>query len=109
MNNGGRTQGWFVLIAGAVGVFMTTPGQTVGVSAFVDHIAVDLGIPREQVVMLYSAGPLLAILPAPPLGPLWDRYSPSRAIGFIAPALGFACAMMAWAHGAWSLALAFTL
>jgi MFS family permease len=109
MNKSGRTQGWIVLIAGAVGVFMTTPGQTVGVSAFVDHIAVDLGIPREQVVMLYSVGTLLGILPAPLIGRLVDRYGPRRAIALIAPALGFACATVAWAHGPWSLALGFTL
>jgi MFS family permease len=109
MNKSGRTQGWIVLVAGAVGVFMTTPGQTVGVSAFVDHIADDLGIPREQVVMLYSVGTLLGILPAPLIGRLVDRYGPRRAIAFIAPALGFACATVACAHGPWSLAIGFTL
>jgi MFS family permease len=109
MNKNGRAQGWIVLGAGAIGVFMTTPGQTVGVSAFVDHIAADLAIPREQVVMLYSVGTLLGILPAPLIGRVVDRYGPRRAIGFIAPALGFACATVAWAHGPWSLALGFTL
>jgi MFS family permease len=109
MNRSGRTQGWIVLAAGAVGVFMTTPGQTVGVSAFVDHIAVDLGMSREQVVMLYSVGTLLGILPAPLIGRLVDRYGPRRAIAFIAPALGFACATLAWAHGPLSLAVGFTL
>src|SRR4030088_2424037 len=109
MNQSGRTQGLFVLIAGVVGVFMTTPGQTVGVSAFVDHIALDLGLPHEQVVMLYSVGTLLGILPAPLIGRLVDRYGPRRAIAFVAPALGFACATVAWAHGPWSLALGFTL
>jgi MFS family permease len=109
MNKSGRTQGWIVLAAGAIGVFMTTPGQTVGVSAFVDHIALDLGIPREQVVMLYSVGTLLGILPAPLIGRLVDRYGPRRAIAFIALALGFACAAMAWAYGPWSLAVGFTL
>jgi MFS family permease len=109
MNKSGRTQGWIVLAAGAIGVFMTTPGQTVGVSAFVDHIALDLGIPREQVVMLYSVGTLLGILPAPLIGRLVDRYGPRCAIAFIAPALGFACAAVAWAYGPWSLAVGFTL
>ena len=109
MNQSARTQGWFVLVAGAIGVFMTTPGQTVGVSAFVDHIALDLGLPREQVVMLYSVGTLLGILPAPLIGRLVDRYGPRRAIAFIAPALGLACAAVAWAHGPWSLAVGFTL
>jgi MFS family permease len=105
----GRTEGWIVLAASAVGVFMTTPGQTVGVSAFVDHIAVGLAIPREQVVMLYSIGTLFGILPAPLIGRLVDRYGPRRAIAFIAPALGVACATVACAGGPWSLALAFTL
>ncbi|MDP1585137.1 MAG: MFS transporter [Bradyrhizobium sp.] len=109
MTQSGRAQGWFVLISGAVGVFMTTPGQTVGVSAFVDPIALDLGISRDQVVMLYSVGTLLGILPAPLIGRLVDRYGPRRAIAFIVPALGLACTAMAWAHGPWSLALAFTL
>jgi MFS family permease len=109
MNKSGRTQGWIVLVAGAIGIFMTTPGQTVGVSAFVDHIGLDLAIPREQVVMLYSVGTLLGILPAPLIGRLVDRYGPRRAIAFITPALGFACAMVAWAHGPWSLAFGFTL
>ena len=109
MNNSGRTEGWIVLVASAVGVFMTTPGQTVGVSAFVDRVAIDLAIPREQVVMLYSIGTLLGILPAPLIGRLVDRYGPRRAIAFIAPVLGVACATVAWAHGPWSLALGFTL
>jgi MFS family permease len=105
----GRKQGWFVLVAATIGVFMTTPGQTVGVSGFVDYIATDLGIPREQVVMLYSVGTLLGILPAPLIGRLVDRYGPRRAIALIVPALAFACAVMASVHGPWSLALGFTL
>src|ERR1700704_2213287 len=76
MNQSGRPQGFFVLIAGVAGAFLTTPGQTVGVSAFVDHIALDLGLPHEQVVMLYSVGTLLGILPAPIIGRLVDRYGP---------------------------------
>jgi MFS family permease len=59
--------------------------------------------------MLYSAGTMLGILPAPLIGRLVDRYGPRRAIAFIAPALGFACATVAWAHGPWSLAIGFTL
>ena len=109
MSRNGRTEGWIVLAAGAIGVFMTTPGQTVGVSAFVDPIANDLAIPREQVVMLYSIGTLLGILPAPLIGRLVDRYGPRRAIALIAPALGLACAALAWSLGPWSLALGFTL
>lgn len=101
--------GWFVLAAGMLGVFMTTPGQTVGVSVFIDYIGTDLGLPRAQVLVLYSSGTLLGILPAPYIGRLIDRYGPRNAIGFVVVALGAACAVVAWAHGPWSLGVAFTL
>jgi MFS family permease len=101
--------GWFVLAAGMLGVFMTTPGQTVGVSVFIDYIGTDLGIPRAQVLLLYSLGTLLGILPAPYIGRLVDRYGPRNAIGLVVLALGAACAVVAWAHGPWSLGVAFTL
>lgn len=101
--------GWFVLVAGMLGVFMTTPGQTVGVSVFIDPIVADLGLPRERVLLLYSIGTLLGILPAPYIGRLVDRYGPRNAIGFVVVALGAACAVVAWAHGPWSLGVAFTV
>jgi len=101
--------GWFVLAAGAISVFMTTPGQTVGVSGFVDHIAADIGLPRGQILVLYSIGTLLGILPAPLTGRLIDRYGPRRAIGVVVLALGAACAVLSMAQGAWSLAVGFTL
>jgi hypothetical protein len=69
-------RGWAVLIAAAIGIFMTVPGQTVGVAPFVDHIAADLDIPREWVIVTYSLGTLLGILPAPFFGRVLDRYSP---------------------------------
>jgi MFS family permease len=101
--------GWLVLVAGAIGIFMTTPGQTVGVSSFVDLLAVDTGLTRERVLVLYSLGTLLGILPAPLVGRLVDRYGPRRMVLFAALALGAACAAMSVAHGPWTLALGFTL
>jgi MFS family permease len=107
---GGRFhRGWTVLAAAGVGVFMTVPGQTVGVAPFVDLIARDLGLAREQVVLLYSLGTLVGILPAPLVGRLLDRYGPRRLIVFAAVALAASCAAMAVAMNPWSLALAFTV
>jgi MFS family permease len=102
-------QGWFVLAAGMVGIFMTTPGQTVGVSGFVDHVAADLGLARERVLVLYGLGTLTGILPAPFIGRLVDRFGPRRVIGFAVVALGLSCAALASAQGPVSLALGFTL
>ena len=101
--------GWFVMAASMLGVFMTTPGQTVGVSVFIDHIGTDLGLPREQVLLLYSIGTLIGILPAPYIGRLVDRFGPRNAIGFVVIAVGVACAVLASAHGPWSLGVGFTL
>jgi len=101
--------GWMVLGAGTVGVFMTTPGQTVGVSAFIDHIVADLGLPRGEVLLLYSVGTLLGILPAPLIGRLVDRYGPRRSIGVIVLAVGAACALLSAVLGPWSLVAGFTL
>jgi OFA family oxalate/formate antiporter-like MFS transporter len=36
--------GWVVLIAGSLGMLMTTPGQTVGVSVFLDKIIAELNL-----------------------------------------------------------------
>jgi len=101
--------GWFVLAASMLGVFMTLPGQTIGVSVFVDYLGADLGLPRAQVLLLYSFGTLIGILPAPYTGRLIDRFGPRNVIGFIAVSLGAACAVMAWVHGTWSLGVGFTL
>jgi MFS family permease len=102
-------RGWAVLIAAAIGIFMTVPGQTVGVAPFVDHIAADLGIPREWVIVTYSLGTLIGILPAPLFGRVLDRYGPRRVIGFVAVVLSASCFAMAAVVNPWTLAIAFTL
>jgi MFS family permease len=97
------------MAASMLGVFMTTPGQTVGVSVFIDYIGTDVGLPRERVLVLYSLGTLTGILPAPYIGRLVDRFGPRNAIGFAVVAVGAACAVLAWAHGPLSLGVGFTL
>jgi MFS family permease len=101
--------GALVAFAAFVGVFATTPGQTVGVSSFIDPIAVDLGLAREHVLLLYSVGTFLGILTAPSIGRLVDRFGPRRLIAPIVMALAAACAFMSLAWSAWSLALGFVL
>jgi len=101
--------GAFVAFAAFVGIFATTPGQTVGVSSFIDPIAADLGLTREHVLLLYSVGTFLGILTAPGIGRLVDRFGPRRLIAPIVVALAAACGAMSLAWNAWSLALAFVL
>jgi MFS family permease len=101
--------GAMVAFAAFLGVFATTPGQTVGVSAFVDPIAADLGIGRDTVLILYSVGTFLGILTAPGIGRLVDRFGPRRLIVPVVIALALACAFLSLAWNAWSLAVAFVL
>lgn len=101
--------GVLVAVAALVGIFMTTPGQTVGVSAFVDLIAADINIGREGVLILYSVGTFLGILPAPLIGRLVDRYGPRRVIVPVVLALSAACIVMSRAEGPWSLAFGFVV
>ena len=101
--------GAMVAFAAFLGVFATTPGQTVGVSAFVDPIAADLGIGRDRVLILYSVGTFLGILTAPGIGRLVDRFGPRQLVLPVAMALAAACAFMSVVWSAWSLAVAFVL
>jgi len=99
--------GWIVLFAAFAGVFATTPGQTVGVSSFVDPIAADLGIARERVLLMYSVGTFLGILTAPSIGRLVDCFGPRRLIVPVVLALGAACGVLALAWDEVSLAVGF--
>ncbi len=99
--------GSFVAIAALIGVFATTPGQTVGVSAFIDPIAADLGLDRPHVLVLYSLGTFLGILIAPLVGRLVDRFGPRRLIVPVVVAVAAACGVMSLAHDAWSLGAGF--
>jgi MFS family permease len=101
--------GTLVAFAAFIGVFATTPGQTVGVSSFIDPIAADLGLAREHVLLLYSIGTFLGILTAPAIGRLVDRFGPRRLIVPIVTALAIACGFMSVAWNAWSLATGFVL
>lgn len=101
--------GALVALAALIGVFATTPGQTVGVSAFIDPIASDLGLDRAHVLVLYSLGTFLGILTAPFVGKLVDQFGPRRLIVPAAVAVASACGVMSLAHGPWSLGLGFVV
>ncbi|MFN3651560.1 MAG: MFS transporter [Armatimonadota bacterium] len=100
--------GWVILIAATVGMVMTIPGQTVGVSAFVDSIIADLGMPRSQVSLLYSVGTLAGSLAMPWVGRWVDLRGPRLAVGVIAAGLTLACLGMSRISGPLTLLLGFT-
>lgn len=66
--------GWTLLVAATIGMMMTAPGQTLGVSVFLDHIVADLNLSRSAVSLLYTFGTLTGALSLPFIGRFIDRH-----------------------------------
>lgn len=73
--------GWMVLLWGMAGVILSVPGQTTGVSAFIEPLLRDLGISRLQISGAYLFGTLASSLLITPSGKLFDRIG-ARWMGF---------------------------
>jgi len=65
--------GWIILIAGIIGVLMSIPGQTMGVSVFTDHLIRDLPVDRVQLSTAYMIGTIMSGLIITYAGALYDR------------------------------------
>lgn len=52
---------------------LTGPGQTIGVSVFIDHFVADLGLSRSQVSSAYLVGTLVGATLLPSVGKFIDR------------------------------------
>ena len=101
--------GWVVLGAATVGMVISIPGQTVGVSVFLDSIIADLGLGRSAVSGAYTVGTLLGALSLPLVGRYIDRYGPQRSVTAIAVLFAIACAVMSLAQGLVTLLIGFIL
>lgn len=100
---------WVVLVAATFGMAMTIPGQTVGVSVFLDPIIADLGLGRSAVSATYTVGTLAGSLSLPFIGRAIDRHGPRRSVIAIASGFALACALMGLATGLVTLLVGFTL
>jgi len=63
---------WTMLGAAVVLLILTGPGQTVGVSVFVDHFIADLGLSRSQVSTAYLFGTMTGAFAMPLAGRFID-------------------------------------
>lgn len=70
--------GWIVLAISTLGMAATLPGQTAGVSLFIDSFIEDVGLSRSLVSWLYTAATVLGSLVLPLMGRLLDRWGPRR-------------------------------
>lgn len=100
---------WVVLLAAIVTTMMTVPGQTVGVSVFLDPIIVDLDVTRSTVSLLYTVGTLVGSFSLPFVGRFIDWRGPRLAVGLIAGAFALACLYMSTVASLAMLAFGFVL
>jgi len=81
--------GWFILFWGIIGILLSVPGQTTGVSAFIEPLIEDLGIGRFELSVAYMIGTFSSSFLLTPAGKLFDRIG-ARWMGFgSCLALGF--------------------
>lgn len=80
--------GWRIVAYASLAVAATGPGQTAGVSLFVDPLIRDLGISRSAVSTAYLIGTLTGALALPWIGRALDRYGVRRTMAVIGAVFG---------------------
>lgn len=73
--------GWAILFWGVVGVVLSAPGQTTGVSAFIEPLIDSMHISRVDLSLAYMIGTLASATLLTPAGKLFDRIG-ARWMGF---------------------------
>lgn len=86
---------------------LTGPGQTIGVSVFIDHFVDDLALTRSQVSTAYLVGTLAGASLLPTVGKLIDRNGVRVAQMVIAVLFGLALVNMSLVNGLVWLAIGF--
>ena len=66
--------GWVILVVTTIGVIMSIPGQTAGVSVFTDHLIAATGLSRLALSNAYLIGTLASGLLLPFGGVFIDRF-----------------------------------
>lgn len=89
--------GWVVLAASTLGIVMSVPGQTMGVSVFADHLIDATGLSRLELSNAYLVGTVASGLALPWGGTLVDRLGVRRMI--IASSFGLAAMLLFLSRG----------
>ncbi len=89
--------GWVVLAASTLGIVMSVPGQTMGVSVFADHILDATGLSRLELSNAYLVGTIASGLALPWGGTLVDRFGVRRMI--VISSIGLAATLLFLARG----------
>ncbi|NYE45340.1 MFS family permease [Spinactinospora alkalitolerans] len=74
---------------------LSGPGQTAGISVFVDHIIADLDVSRSAVSLAYMVGTLCGAFALPWIGRAVDRFGVRRVLALVALAFGAFLSLLA--------------
>lgn len=99
--------GWRVVLLAGLALGMTAPGQTIGVSVFVDPLIADLEIARSTLSTLYLVATLTGALALPVVGRLIDTWGPRWTMTAVALAFGLALVGASRAAGVVTLTAGF--
>ena len=82
--------GWLIAVVGTLGVIMSTPGQTIGVSAFTEHLLKAFDISRNQFSLAYMIGTVTSSLFLIKAGKMYDKHGVRIVAGLAAFGMGLA-------------------
>lgn len=88
-----------MVVFASIVLALTGPGQTFGVSVFVDPMISDLGISRTQISTAYLIGTLVGALALPWIGQAIDRYGVRRTMAVIGLLFGLMLIAMSLVSG----------
>jgi len=109
LGRSGHFLGWRIAVLATITGALTGPGQTIGVSVFVDPMIAELGLTRSGVSIAYLIGTLLGALALLPVGRWIDRIGQRRAMTWIGVGFGAGLVLMSGVQGFVTLAVGFTL
>lgn len=66
--------GWVILVVATVGILVSAPGQTMGVSTFTDYLLENIGINRDQISTAYMFGTIASSFILIYAGKIYDKY-----------------------------------
>jgi sugar phosphate permease len=99
--------GWIILIVGTLGMIMSSPGQTYGVSIFIERFREDLGLSRSLISSLYTMGTITASLTLPFVGRQIDKRGARAMVVMITILFGLASIYMGFVQNAVMLGIGF--
>ncbi|MEM7125857.1 MAG: MFS transporter [Chloroflexota bacterium] len=101
--------GWIILLAGTIGMVMTSPGQTYVISVVLEPLLQELSLSRSWVSILYAFGTLLSGFALPYVGYLVDRFGPRSVVIATTIIAILSCFFMSIVQNAVMLTIAFIL